>query len=203
MSQVKKIWDTGTTLDADWLKPPYWAAVKGGKLAADYMPSWMRGFIAGELKTATEGLGQWRCAPLPKTPNGISRTCQIGGASVVSTRFTKAPEAVKAFMQYAFITMEGAAAVGGWGIIPSYLPYLESPQFQNQKSPVFGDFLFSKVWASLANELSTTYARTGVFSEATTILTQEMMPILRGDVSVQAGVKTIGDRVREANGRYQ
>lgn len=203
MTAIKQIWDTKTTLDTDWLQPPYWGAVKAGKLGTDYMPAWMRGFVRGETKSAEEGLGQWRVVPLPVMSGGESRTAQVGGASLTSTKFTKAPDAVKAFMEFAFGTIDGTIATGSWGIIPSYLPYLQSNVFQNQKDPIFGDFLFAKVWAEVAPELSPKYVRMPVFGEANTIVRQNMMPILRGEVSITEGMKSIGDKVRQLNERYQ
>jgi multiple sugar transport system substrate-binding protein len=203
MTAVKKLWDTKANLDTDWLQAPYWGAIKAGKLASDYMPAWMRGFVRGETKSPSEGLGQWRVAPLPDMPGGESHTAQIGGASLASTKFTKNPDGVKAFMEYAFATIDGTVAVGSWGIIPSYIPYLESSIFQNQTDPIFGDFTFGKVWAQLANDLSPKYARTAVFSEADTLITQNMMPMLRGEVSIKEGMKSLGDKIREANQRYQ
>jgi lactose/L-arabinose transport system substrate-binding protein len=203
MTQIKQLWDTGGNLDTAIRTPTYWAAVKSGKIASDLMPAWERGFLAGELKSPAEGLGQWRVVPLPAVPNGISVTAQNGGASLASTRFTKNPDAVKAYQEYAFMSVDGATAVGSWGIIPSYLPYLDSPLFQNQKSPVFGDYPFSKVWAELAKDLSTVYARTAVFGEAMTAVNEEMIPMLTGQVPIKDGMKKLGDKVRQANARYQ
>jgi lactose/L-arabinose transport system substrate-binding protein len=203
MTQVKQLWDTGAGLDAERPAPTYWAAVKGGKLASDFSPAWYRGFFLGEMKSPADGLGQWRVIPMPTVPSGVSRTGQVGGASLISTKFTKFPDQVRAFQDFAFMTLEGATAVGSWGIIPSFLPYLDSPAFQNQTSPVFGEFLFSKVWAELAKELSPAYQRTAVFNEAMTMVTQNMMPIMRGEVPVKDGMKKIGDQVRQANSRYQ
>jgi multiple sugar transport system substrate-binding protein len=203
MTAVKKLWDTKAALDTDWLQAPYWGAVKAGKLAMDYMPAWMRGFVRGESTSAAEGLGQWRVAPLPDMTGGEAHTAQIGGASLSSTKFTKNPDAVKAFMEYAFATVDGTVAVGSWGIIPSYIPYLSSSIFQEQTDPVFGDFKFGKVWAQLASDLSPKYARTPVFGEADTLIGQNMMPMLRGEVPIASGMKALGDKVRQANDRYQ
>jgi len=203
MNAVKQLWDTKSALDTDWLQPPYYGALKAGKLATDYMPAWMRGFVREETKSADQGLGQWRVTVLPAMPGGEGRSSQIGGASLSSTKFTKNPEAVKAFMEFAFGTIDGTIATGSWGIIPGYLPYLESSIFQNQKDPLFGDFLFGKVWTQAAKELSPNYFRLPVFGEADTIVRQNMMPILRGETPVPAGMKSIGDKVRQANERYQ
>lgn len=203
MTFVKQLWDTKAALDTDWLKPSYWGALKAGKLATDYMPAWMRGFVRDETKSQEEGLGQWRVTLLPAMPGGEGRSTQIGGASLSSTKFTRNPDAVKAFMEFAFGTIDGTIATGSWGIIPAYIPYLESSVFQNQKDPVFGNFAFGKVWTQAAKELSTNYFRMPVFGEADTIMTQNMMPILRGEVPIKDGMKSIGDKVRQANERYQ
>jgi ABC-type glycerol-3-phosphate transport system substrate-binding protein len=203
MTQIKQIWDSGSVLDAARPAPTYWAAVKGGKLGADYLPAWERGFFEGDVKSPAEGAGQWRVAPLPTVPNGVSRTAQVGGAMLTSTKFTKLPEAVLAFQDYAFMTMDGATAVGSWGIIPSYLPYLDSPMFQSLSSPIFGQFKFTKVWAELAKELSSVYVRTAVFAEANTVIGDDMMPMMLGQVPIPEGMKKLGEKVRQLNQRYQ
>ena len=56
MTFVKQLWDTNAALDTDWLQPPYWGALKAGKLASDYMPAWMRGFVRDETKSPDQGL---------------------------------------------------------------------------------------------------------------------------------------------------
>ncbi len=203
MTLLKQLWDTKANLDTTWLQPDYWAAVKGGQIAADFMPAWMRGFLENNVTTPEEGAGKWKVMPLPSVPGGVSRTAQIGGASLASTKFSNVPDLAWEFMQYALASPEGCTATGGWGIIPSYLPYLQSEAFINKTSPAFGNFQFNKVWSSLAPTLSTSYARTAVFSDANDAITQNMMPMLNGDTSIADGMKALGDIVREANQRYQ
>jgi lactose/L-arabinose transport system substrate-binding protein len=203
MTLLKQLWDTKANLDTTWLQPDYWAAVKAGKIAADFMPAWMRGFLESNAKTPEEGSGKWKVMALPSIPGGVSRTAQIGGASLASTKFSKVQDVGWAFMQYALGSPEGCTATGGWGIIPSYLPYLQSDGFINKKSAAFGEFQFNKVWGSLAPTLSTSYARTAVFSEADTAITQNMIPMLDGDTPIADGMKALGDIVREANQRNQ
>jgi len=203
MTLLKQLWDTKANLDAVWLQPDYWAAVKANQIAADFMPAWMRGFVESNVTTPDQGAGKWKVMALPSIPGGVSRTAQIGGASLASTKFTSVPDLAWEFMQYSLGTPEGCTATGGWGIIPSYLPYLQSPAFINLKSSVFGDFQFNQVWSTLAPTLSTAYARTAVFSDADTDIMQNMMPMLTGDTSIDDGMKALGDMVREANQRYQ
>jgi ABC-type glycerol-3-phosphate transport system substrate-binding protein len=203
MTLLKQLWDTKANLDTTWLQPDYWAAVKAGQIAADFMPAWMRGFLESNVTTPEEGAGQWRVMPLPSIPGGVSRTAQIGGASLASTKFSQVPDLAWEFMQYALGSPEGCTATGGWGIIPSYLPYLQSDEFINKTSPAFGTFQFNRVWSSLAPTLSTAYARTAVFSDADIDIAQNMMPMLTGDTPIPEGMKALGDMVREANQRYQ
>jgi len=203
MNLVKSLWQTKANLDTTFQSPDYWGAIKAGKLASDFMPAWMRGFIETEVKTAADGAGQWRLMPLPTLKNGESRTAQIGGASLISTKFTKVPDLVWSFMQYSLGSMEGCTIAGNWGIIPAYLPYLGSSAFTDIKSPLFGDFQFAKVWAQLAKELSPKYARTAVFGEADTEITNDIMPILQGKTTVVEGMHTMADKIRQANQRYQ
>jgi lactose/L-arabinose transport system substrate-binding protein len=203
MTLLKKLWDTKANLDTAWLQPDYWAAVKGGKIAADFMPAWMRGFVESNVKTPADGAGQWKMMPLPTVKSGGSRTAQIGGASLASTKFSKVPDIAWAFMQYSLGSLEGCTSTGGWGILPSYLPYLQSDTFTSKKSTVFGDFQFNSVWSALAPTLATTYARTAVFSEADTDITQDIVPMLSGKTPIADGMKALGDAVRQANQRYQ
>jgi multiple sugar transport system substrate-binding protein len=203
MSLVKQLWDTKANLDTAWLGADYYAAVKAGKITSDFMPAWMRGFFESELKTAAEGAGKWRVMPLPAVPSGVSRTAQIGGASLASTKFTKVPDVVWAFMLYSLGSQEGCDATGGWGILPSWIPYLKSSTFIETKSTVFGDFQFNQVWSDLAPTLSPSYARTAVFGEADTDITQNIMPMLTGKTTIVSGMHSLGDMVRQANQRYQ
>ena len=203
MGLLKQLWDTKSNLDTAWLKADYYAAVKSGKIAADFMPAWMRGFFESELKTPADGAGKWQVMALPAVKGGVSRTAQIGGASLASTKFTKAPDVTWAFMQYALGSQEGCDATGGWGILPSWIPYLKSDSFINTKSPVFGDFQFNKVWSELATTLSPAYARTAVFSEADADITQNIMPILTGKTTPVDGMHSLGNMIRQANQRYQ
>src|SRR5919204_3019 len=78
MTFLKQLWDTKAALDTDWLKPPYWGALKAGKLATDYMPAWMRGFVRDETKSPDQGLGQWRVTLLPAVAGGEGGSSQIG-----------------------------------------------------------------------------------------------------------------------------
>jgi hypothetical protein len=94
-------------------------------------------------------------------------------------------------MKYAFGSIEGAALAGSWGIIPGYRPYLSSPLFLRQKSPIFGDWYFNEEWAKLEGELSTEFYRPAGWGAVSGIIQKEMVPIMLGEVGVKEGMERI------------
>ena len=120
-----------------------------------------------------------------------------------ATIYTKHPEEVKNFMKLALGTMEGAKACGGWGILPPYLPYLKSADWSAVRSPAFGDFAFNDIWTQAVDHYEATWYKQPVFSEAMTTVGAAILPILQGAVEVAAGLKAIGEQVRQLNTRYQ
>ena len=62
-------------------------------------------------------------------------------------------------MQYALGSLEGCRLTGGWGIIPSYRPYLASTLFLKARAALFGDWPFNEFWAAQEKELSPDFYR--------------------------------------------
>jgi ABC-type glycerol-3-phosphate transport system substrate-binding protein len=115
---AKKIWDAQIAIDEGMYQESLFAAIKGNKVAALPAPVWYRGYgLEPNITSPNEGgQGQWRVALLPRPAPGATRTANLGGASVVSTKYTKYPAEVKLFMEFALATMEGATQAGDWGI---------------------------------------------------------------------------------------
>ncbi len=198
---IKKIYDTGATLQADFWTPEYWNAINTGQLVLDLVPAWGRGFWESNVDPSV--LGKWRLAPFPRAVAGGSRTGVWGGATLISPATTQNPDLVKIFMEFAFGSMEGATAAGNWGIIPAYLPYLEGP-FQDITTKLFGDQKIGPVWLNLAKELSTTFCRTAVYGAATSeILVPEMDSMITGGADIEATMKSLADKVTEVLPDYQ
>jgi hypothetical protein len=99
--------------------------------------------------------------------------------------------------------MEGAEACGDWGILPPFLPYLQSDHWKNFRSDAFGDFAFNEVWTEAVNEYPGTWYKQPVFTEAMNTVGAAMMPMMQGDTDIATGMKAVGDQVRELNKRYQ
>lgn len=201
---LKQMYEAEIGIEDNPTTETFFAALSGGQIAAMPMPVWYRGFgVDPNVYDEQSGLGQWRVALLPRVDEGSVRTANWGGAAIASTIYTEHPDEVRAFMEFALASMEGATACGDWGILPPYLPYLQSEAWTSARSEAFGDFAYNEVWTQAVDQYPSTWYKQAVFGEATQTLAADLMPILRGEVEVAAGLKTVGDRVRELNQRYQ
>jgi hypothetical protein len=204
MQIVKNLWDAGRSanpdqpagLDVAWWSPPYWAALKEGKLIGDFAAAWAKGFWEANLKDAEDdsAFGNWRLAKFPGGDGIEYRTGVWGGAQLVTPKSAANTANAILFMKYALGSVDGAARCGSWGIIPAYRPFLESEQFLIQKSPLFGDWAFCQFWAAQEKELSPEFFRPAGWGAVEVIIGQEMGPILTGDYSVAEGMARIVER---------
>lgn len=204
MEIAQKLYRADIAIDELPLEENYFAEIAAGNVAMATQAVWYRGF--GIEPNATDeqgGLGQWRAALLPSAGDGSARTANFGGAAIASTIYTEHPQEVMNFMETALGTMEGAEACGSWGILPPYLPYLQSDAWSSVRSEAFGDFAFNDIWTQAVNEYPGTWYKQPVFAEAMTTVGANILPILEGDTDIAEGLKTIGDQVRELNTRYQ
>jgi ABC-type glycerol-3-phosphate transport system substrate-binding protein len=198
---IKKIYDTGATLQADFWTPEYWNAINTGQLVLDLVPAWGRGFWESNVDPSV--LGKWKLAPLPRAVEGGPRTGVWGGATLISPSTTQNPDLVKIFMEFAFGSMEGATAAGDWGIIPAYLPYLQGP-FQDLETALFGEQRIGPVWLELAQELSTTFCRTAVYGAATSEkLVPAMDSMITGGADIEATMQQLADEISDILIDYQ
>lgn len=193
MQIVKNLWDSGGGLDVGWWSPPYWAALKEGKLIGDFAAAWAKGFWEANLKDAEDksAFGNWRIAKFPGGDGIKYRTGIWGGAQLVTPKSAANTENAITFMKYALGSQEGANLCGGWGIIPAYRPYLASQEFLDGRSPVFGDWAFNQVWADQEKEMSPEYFRPAGWGAVNTVVGKEMVPIMKGELSVEDGMARI------------
>jgi ABC-type glycerol-3-phosphate transport system substrate-binding protein len=204
MVLLKQIYDAGIHIDDSPFNETYFAALAGGQIAISPLPVWYRGFgMEPAVTTPEQGLGQWRVALLPRASADSPRTANYGGANIASTKYTQHPDEVKQFMVFALGTMEGAAACAEYGIVPPYLPFLESETWLDQRSPLMGDFAYNEVWTECVQQYPTNWHKQPVFEEAMIEIGAQVPPMLNGEVEIEAGMKALGDRVRELNARYQ
>jgi ABC-type glycerol-3-phosphate transport system substrate-binding protein len=201
MNQAKMAWDTQAGLDAGWMQPPYWAAVKEGKLAGTYSPPWMRGFFQTTVITPEEGQGMWRNMVTPVYAGGTARGNVWGGASLCSTtQSADKASLVTKFMEYAFCTMEGATVTGNWGIVPPYKPYLAGGTFKMAKQS-----LFDPTWdwtgaiTKAIDNLRPDFNRSVAYGIWSGNLAKFALPIFKGEKPIKDGVKEFSDFVRSEN----
>jgi ABC-type glycerol-3-phosphate transport system substrate-binding protein len=200
---AKMAWDTQAGLNAEWFSPPYWGAIKEGKLAGTYSPPWMRGFFETEVKSPETGQGQWKSTIIPVYEGGgVNRTNVWGGATLASYTQTQVPDVVKKYMEFSFATMEGAQVTADWGIVPPYLPWL-STKLKDVKQTLFTD----ASWADTLNEalgmMRTDFYRAPAYGVAAItggpLWDKHFMPMMRGEVEIAAGVKAWADDIRTEN----
>lgn len=201
---AKMAWDAKAGLDAGWFSPPYWAAIKEGKLGGTYSPPWMRGFFETEVKTPETGQGKWKSVILPIYAGGEKhRTNVWGGATLCSYTQTKVPDLVKKFMEFTFATMEGAQVTADWGIVPPYLPWLTT-KLKDVKQTLFSD----QTWTDTLNEALTLmredYYRTPAYglsgiAGGGPLYDKYFIPMMKGELDIEAGVKQWADDLRTEN----
>ncbi|TXG83584.1 MAG: extracellular solute-binding protein [Thermomicrobiales bacterium] len=204
MTIAQKLYQADIAIDEEPFEENYFAEIAAGNVAATPQAVWYRGF--GIEPNATDeqgGLGQWRVALLPSAGEGSLLAANLGGAAIASTIYTEHPEEVKNFMVTALGTMEGAEACGQWGILPPYLPYLQSESWNGVRSEAFGEFNFNAVWTQAVEQYPATWYKQPVFGEAMTTIGAGIIPILAGDIDITEGLTALGDQVRELNSRYQ
>jgi multiple sugar transport system substrate-binding protein len=198
---IKAIYDTGSTLATDFWSPEYWNAINTDQLVLDLCPAWARGFWETNVDKSKHGL--WTLAPFPRAVAGGPRTGVWGGATLISPASTQNPELVKRFMEFAFASMEGATAAGNWGIIPPFIPYLETT-FQEKPTALFGEQNIGAIWLELARELSPAFCRTAVYGAATgEILTPKIDSMITGGADIKATMDEINAEVENILPDYQ
>lgn len=198
---IKALYDTGATLATDFWSPEYWNAINTDQLVLDLAPAWARGFWEANLEPEKQGM--WRLAPLPRAVEGGPRTGIWGGATLISPASTQNPDLAKLFMEFAFASMEGATAAGDWGIIPPYIPYLETT-FQEKPTALFGEQNIGAIWLELAQEISPDFCRTAVYAAATDeFLTPAIDSMITGGADIQATMDNIAAQVTEVLPDYQ
>jgi len=200
---IKKMYEADIHLDDTQFSESFFAEISAGGLAMCPLQVWYRNLgIEPNVFDEQSGLGQWRLSLLPSAGEGSFLSANEGGAAIISTIYTEHPEEVEAFMTFTHATMEGAGAMGDWGIVPPYLPYLESSAWSDVRSPAFGDFAVNALWTEAVNAMQPGWRRHAVYSEACAAIGADFMPMVRGEVDPATGLKEIGDQVRELNARY-
>lgn len=203
MQLIRKIWQAGICFNGHPIGEKYRLALQAGQIAATPMPGWYRALLLEpHVKTAQAGLGQWRLTLLPRPWPGGARTANYGGSGIAAPNITQYPQQVKTFLEFASCSHGGAHAIARWGSIPAYLPYLESTDWKNMRSPVFGNFAFNQVWSEALKEYPTSWYKQAVFMQALNEIEVGLHDVLSGRLEAEKGLELIGTRVRKINGEY-
>ena len=202
MKKVKSLFDKGLMAPTDAGSEPFWTAAREGKVAAVWNATWFGGYFHRNITKPEEGLGQWRNVQLPYLKAGGPRAVNLGGSPMETPAFTSNPDLVWEVLRYSLATVEGALAAMSTGTVLSYVPALKTDEFQKTKFPYAGDWPINALWAEHAVNVPNTYYFTPVFDEAVTIFANYQPKIIKGELSVEAGMREAADKVREANQQY-
>jgi ABC-type glycerol-3-phosphate transport system substrate-binding protein len=202
---AKMAWDAKAGLDAAWFSPPYWGAIKDGKLGGTYSPPWMRGFFETEVKTPETGQGMWKSVIVPIYEGGEkNRTNVWGGATLTSFTQTQVPDLVKNFMEYTFATMEGAQVTGDWGIVPPYLPWLTT-KLKDIQQTLFGDATWTDTLNEALGMMRTDFYRAPAYGisgiAGGPLFDKYFVPMMKGELDIKQGVKQWADDIRTENAK--
>ena len=201
LEHAKAAWDSKAGLDAGWFSAPYWGAIGEGKLAGAYSPPWMRGFFEAQLKGPEQGIGKWKSVLLPIYAGGEKvRSNVFGGATLASFNQTKVPDLVKTFMGFTFASMEGAQITGDWGIVPPYVPWLNT-KLKDIKQTLFADATWADTLNASLAQLRTDFYRTPGYGLGSggAIWDKYFMPMMKGEMVIADGVKGWADDLRTEN----
>ena len=200
---AKMAWDAKAGLDAAWFSPPYWSAIKEGKLSGTYSPPWMRGFFQTEVKTPEMGQGKWKSLILPVYAGGEkARTNVWGGATLCSFTQTKVPDEVKNFMEFTFCTDEGSTVTGNWGIVPPFIPFLKT-KLKNTSQTLFSDAGWTDTLNEALGMMRTDFYRAPAYGlsgiAGGPLFDKYFVPMMKGELGIAEGVKKWADDLRSEN----
>jgi multiple sugar transport system substrate-binding protein len=182
----------GNTLDFGSAKQAsYRTMFETGKTAMMPMGTW---YVAGILKAKAEGKSavEWGIAPMPQRPGASGVTTFGSPTAFAVNKKAKHAATAKKFVEFA-AGMEGAKAITAVGVVPS----LQSPEITQQYAALDGmprDELTVKALAPDTTALEMPVSEHT--SDVDTILREEHELIMVGEKSVEDGIKTMRDRVK-------
>jgi lactose/L-arabinose transport system substrate-binding protein len=202
MTKVKSLFDQGLMAPMDPGSEPFWTAARSDKVAIVWGATWFGGYFVRNLTQKDGGFGQWRNVQLPALVKGGPRAVNSGGSPMESPAFTKNPDLAWEVQQFALATVDGALACMSTGTVLCYTPALQSTQFTKQTFAYAGDWHINELWSKYAGNVPNTFYYTAVWDEASTIFGNYQPKILKGDLTVAAGMKAAADEIRKVNDQY-
>jgi lactose/L-arabinose transport system substrate-binding protein len=202
MTLLKQMYDAGITADIAQWSPGWFSAWKEGTIITNWGAAWMSHVFPDNIKEDEPTFGQWRIAPLPAFEPGGAVSSNAGGSNVVIPAQTKNREAAVAFAVYSMASLEGQVMGTLAGNISAYLPALRDPRVANATHPMYGDQKYFALFADLAEKVPTNFLRLAPYSEATGAVAEVVAKVLAGEVTVEDGMKELGQRVREIAAKY-
>lgn len=191
----------GADVPNDW-SPAMWDSLKSGKVATRIEALWDILFLLPNIKTPEEGFGKWRVAYLPLLSKDKVTGENNGGSNLVIPTQTRNREAALAFCKYASANIETWRTMVTLGLIPGYIPALKDPQIVGQEYPFFGGQKVMDLALEAARRVPPTYFRPAAYNEATTMLTNELPKLMRGEMTVKQFASYIQNKLEDIAKKY-
>lgn len=169
------------------------ASVVDGKVATFAMAGWWSYY---PKVNAPELAGDWGVRLIPAWEEGGPRGSNVGGTSLYITDQCKHPEHAFEFLRYWLLRVDSRITAYKAGAIVEnvFLPAAESEFFQ-EPDPFFGEGNFFQVTSEAARQAPPILENPNR-TLVETIFERDLLPILNGEISVEAGLNRVANEAR-------
>jgi ABC-type glycerol-3-phosphate transport system substrate-binding protein len=191
----------GADVARDW-SPAMWDSLRSGNVATYIEALWMINVFPDYMKTPEQGFGKWRAAYLPLLSKDKVTGANNGGSNLVIPAQTKNKEAALAFCKYSATSIEGQRFRAAFGVVPATISALKDQQIVDKEYSFFGGQKVMGLALEAARRVLPTYFRPAAYSEATTVLTNELPKLMRGEMTAKQFVAYIQSKFEDIVKKY-
>jgi maltose-binding protein MalE len=202
MTKIKGMFDEELLAPMGAGSNAWWTAAREGKVPAVWNATWFGGYFHRHIEKAEDGMGLWRNVQLPELEPGGARAVNRGGSPLEIPAHSKNPDLAWEVSKFTMATVEGALACMATGTVLNWLPALQTKEFKEKPFPYAGDWHINELWARYATDVPNTFYYTPVWPEADKVLGAWHPQIVKGELSVENGLKSAADEVRKVNEKW-
>jgi ABC-type glycerol-3-phosphate transport system substrate-binding protein len=200
--RLRAWWQSGLIFEGSFYTAPLWGAMRTGQLWMTADPSWWILGMRDNISKPEDHVGDWRVGPLPVATAGGARTANEGGGGLAAPAYTANPDLVKAFGAFATTDLHATIPTIQMGTVVAAKTSFTDPASLNITFAPTGDQKVNQVFADLVGEVPSTFFYSASWNEIRHIVTQNLMPIIKGNVEVEPGLAKIADDATKANDRW-
>jgi lactose/L-arabinose transport system substrate-binding protein len=194
----KALWDGGLTENTQPWSDPWYAGIKGGKVATIPMGAWMGGFLKTWI--ATDAAGKWGVAPMPAMEEGGVRTANDGGSYLAITKQSKNKDAAWAFVEFMLTRTESHMTMfKNLDTFPSLETTYTDPYF-SEKDKYFADQPYRQLFADLVKQMPI-INYTKDYSQANSLMMTEIQKFASGAKDASKALADADSNIKSKTGR--